>query len=166
MLLRKGIQAMTRRKKKQKPASRRNTNPSSNQPRNKEQSTRGIAQLHHKHFEGPIPPPEVFGAYEPEIAKTIVQMAQNESKHRHQIETNEQKNRREYIQTKQNLIYQTTRNSQVFAFIILFITITGSIFLLYKGRNLSGAGTFIAGIAPALKVLFSNPNKKQTDKKP
>lgn len=93
-------------------------------------------------FSGPIPPPQILAGYEnikTGFANRIVEMAEKEQSHRHGIED-------------KALISSITiqKRGQIFALILSLIILIGSMFLIYKGKEISGsilAGATLTGLA-------------------
>lgn len=103
-------------------------------------------------FQGPIPPPAILREYDqvhPGLADRIVSMAENQSRHRQEIE--------------KGVISTRNRNEargQTYAFILAIAVILGSIWLISSGRSTEGLAAIITEIV-ALAGVFIYGRKKQ-----
>lgn len=97
-------------------------------------------------FSGPLPPPDEFNKYPPEVQKAIVNDARAQMKHRHKIEN--------------KVVDSDSFAVKIGSFgtiIIYIICIIGTIFLFAIGKTIEGVliGT-ATGIAKSLVLFRSN----------
>ena len=96
-------------------------------------------------YSGPIPPPMALEQYEsiqPGFANRIITMAENEAKHRHEME--------------KQAVEHTIRMSNmgiIFAFITVLIFGALIFYALYRGLNVSTLGVAIGAIASVAGVF-------------
>ena len=93
-------------------------------------------------FSGPLPPPEMLSQYNaiiPSLAENIVQMAQDESKHRRLIE---QKTLQTNIDIS-NFNSSERKRGQIFGFAIGMTGLVVSSFMAYIGAEIASA--FVGG---------------------
>lgn len=121
-------------------------------------------------FMGPIPPPSVLKEYEqllPGAANRILEMAENQVKHRHEIE-NKQINI-EISQNQSNIELakkemSERKRGQLCAFTITLSTLFCGAVLSYLNKPLAGTLFGGAGLASVLLVFYSKnipwPKKK------
>ena len=95
-------------------------------------------------YSGPLPPPAAFRSYEevmPGAAKNIMEMAQQEQKHRMNWET-----------TYLNAEIKNEKQGQVFGFMVAALCISGAMLLGYVGEVLPAvvlAGASMTGVVRA-----------------
>lgn len=103
-------------------------------------------------FRGPLPPPEILREYDqilPGLAERVVTMAENQSRHRQDVE--------------KSVISTRNRNEtlgQIFGFILALVIAGGSIWLIFMGKKIEGLATIIAEIA-SLAGIFIYARRKQ-----
>ena len=107
---------------------------------------------HISRFSGPLPPPETLEKYNqivPGAAERIIKMAENQQKHRHDLEKNV---------TDSNVSSQ--KLGLILAFVLAMTAIVGGIWLSAHGK--SGAGlTSIIGALAALVGVFVYAKEEQ-----
>ena len=97
-------------------------------------------------FSGPIPPPQMLEAYNkilPGAAERILNMAEKQSAHRQNME--------------KTIVLSDTRNSHlglVFAFILVFTSISAGTFLTYIGKEGTGLTTIIGAITSVVAIFI------------
>lgn len=99
-------------------------------------------------FSGPLPPPDEFNKYPPEVQKAIVNDARAQMKHRHKIENK--------VVDSDSFAVKTGSFGTIAIYIICII---GTIFLFAIGKMIEGVmiGT-ATGIAKSLVLFRSNNN--------
>lgn len=97
-------------------------------------------------FSGPLPPPDKFNKYPPEVQKAIVNDARAQMKHRHKIENK--------VIDSDSFAVKIGSSGTI---IIYIICIIGTIFLFAIGKTIEGVliGT-ATGIAKSLVLFRSN----------
>ena len=104
-------------------------------------------------WSAPLPPPEVFRQYEEVLlgsADRILKMAEREQEHRHAQDERE-------FQVAQKVIDQTSKNTARGAwlgFIVLLAAITGGVFIIYSGENITGSVIALLPLVGALLALI------------
>lgn len=97
-------------------------------------------------FSGPLPPPDEFNKYPPEVQKAIVNDARTQMKHRHNIEN--------------KVVDSDSFAVKIGSFgtiIIYIICIIGTIFLFAIGKTIEGALIgVVTGVAKSLVLFRSN----------
>lgn len=96
-------------------------------------------------FVGPLPPPEVFSAYEdtlPGAADRILAMAEKQSSHRQEMES-----KALGTSSRQGTL------GQIFAFILSLVVIIIGGFLIYKDKDISGL-VIVISVIVSLVGLF------------
>ena len=91
-----------------------------------------------KSFSGPLPPPESLAEYEqisPGFADRIIQMAEKEQGHRHQLDEQRWPAQKKLLS-----------RGQVFAFILSLSIVIGGIWLLLEDKQISGFVTLLGAI--------------------
>lgn len=113
-------------------------------------------------FMGPIPPPNILNEYEqllPGAANRILEMAENQVRHRHEIENKqihiEMSQNQSNIELAKNTMSERKRG-QLCAFIITMSSLMGGAILSYFGKPLAGSLFGGAGLASVLLVFYSN----------
>ena len=115
-------------------------------------------QISHQQYSGPIPPPSMLNDYnkvQSGFAERIVSMAENEQKHRHELESHAVKG-----------AITKDKRSQRFALIcVLFIsTLCGG--LIYTGHDTAGSflgGSTLVGLAALFITGRRDTSKKQDE---
>lgn len=108
---------------------------------------------------GPLPPPEVLAHYnqvEQGLALRIVQMAENEAKHRHQCE-------QAALQTDIGIAKAQTRETalgQILAFIIAMTAIVGGMLTAINGAEWAGTFIGVGGLAGLVGAFIQGRNHK------
>lgn len=99
-------------------------------------------------FSGPLPPPDEFNKYPPEVQKAIVNDARIQMKHRHKIENK--------VVDSDSFAVKTGSLGTIAIYVICII---GTIFLFAIGRTTEGIliGA-VTGIAKSLVLFRSNNN--------
>lgn len=99
-------------------------------------------------FSGPLPPPDEFNKYPPEVQKAIVNDARTQMKHRHKIENK--------VVDSDSFAVKTGSFGAIAIYVICII---GTIFLFAIGKMIEGMmiGT-ATGIAKSLVLFRSNNN--------
>lgn len=147
-------------KKQEKPIKRKNSRAptsSEKEKRNKREpsDTRPESRVligRQVSFAGPLPPPEVFSAYEnalPGAADRILAMAEKQSSHRQEIEGKALES-----SSRQGTL------GQVFAFILSLVVIIIGGFLIYSDKNISGLVMVLTAIG-SLVGLFIYGKKRE-----
>mgnify|MGYP001591579865 CR=1 FL=1 len=108
-------------------------------------------------FSGPLPPPNVLEQYDrivPGAADRIIKMAEQQSQHRRELE-------RKVIDSD----VQNSKLGLIFGFIIGLVLISGGIFLIWKGYNLSGVllGVVYVGSVVGIFVYGSWERRKERE---
>jgi uncharacterized membrane protein len=102
-------------------------------------------------FQGPLPPPEILGAYSTVVqngAERIMQMAEKEQKHAHSIEI---------------FSIAAITIGQVLGFTIVIAATVGGMILVWQGKPISGFTGFFSGLALLVGGGYIG-RKKQTTK--
>ena len=107
-----------------------------------------------QHFQGPIPPPNTLAEYEnivPGAAERILTMAENQGKHRRNLEVK--------VIDKDS---DRASKGQIFAFIIAMTIIIGGFLLIWHGKSLEGMTSIIGAIATLAGVfIYGKVNKNR-----
>lgn len=112
-----------------------------------------IAAAQHS-FSGPLPPPAMLGQYDQVkegLADRIVCMAERQQAHRQEMESK-----------ALNASIRTERVGQNYALLLSLVIVTGSIFLIATGKEISGsllAGGTLCGLA----YIFITGRKEERD---
>lgn len=126
-----------------------------------------IMLRHEMSFEGPLPPPEILSHYEditPGLADRIVALAENEAKHRHEMDANivhaGVENQKQQI--------AIIKRGQFFGFgALTLFSILGILVAIYKNVWI-GSGLSLTGLVPivwAFRYDKRKPDQKSKDKK-
>lgn len=108
---------------------------------------------------GPLPPPDVLAHYnqvEPGLALRIVQLAENEARHRHQCE-------QDALQTDIKIAHAQTRETrlgQIFAFVIAMTAIIGGMLTAINGAEWAGTFIGVGGLAGLVGAFIQGRNNK------
>jgi uncharacterized membrane protein len=108
------------------------------------------------YFSGPIPPPSVLAQYNevlPNGAERIMTMAERQSQHREALEK----------KVVDGNVASQTRGSY-FAFILLFITIVGGLYLLHEGKSIVGLSAIVASVGGAVGVFFYSKREQRKER--
>ena len=114
-----------------------------------------VAAASIRHFSGPLPPPEVLAAYNqilPGAAERILKMAEEQERHRHQIEARV---------VRSNTFAQTA--GVIFGFILALIAIAGGIWLAYFGKSGAGLTTIIAAVAGLVATFIYGKHEQRRE---
>lgn len=110
-------------------------------------------------FSGPIPPPNALEDYEvilPGSADRILTMAENQSKHRIEIESSviNSKIKQSYI-------------GMYLGFVLALFMCGTSTFLIYSGKSIGGLATLVTAIAGLVGAFIygTNSNRKEREAK-
>lgn len=123
-------------------------------------TTRVVSVEQRELYAGPIPSAREFAKYEevvPGSADRILRMAEEQSKHRREIE--------------KQVVRASIKNSQrgqLIGFVITMIVLGISVWLLATGRELAGFGTILLDLATLVGVFVYNrvsERKERQDKK-
>ena len=111
-------------------------------------------EIRTQHFQGPIPPPNTLAEYEnivPGAAERILTMAENQGKHRRNLEVK--------VIDKDS---DRASKGQIFAFIIAMTIIIGGFLLIWHGKSLEGMTSIIGAIATLAGVfIYGKVNKNR-----
>lgn len=138
-----------------------------------EQNKQSLIEQHQyisEHYEGAIPPPKIVEGYEricPGATDRILAMAENDLKHKHELEIMEQKNIMECrLKVLENDAYGF-KKGQNLGFIIMLTALLGGFFLVYTNHEAGGYSTVVGVILfHFLSVMYrKNINKKPEEKK-
>lgn len=113
-----------------------------------------IAQSKLEYHSGPLPSPETLAEYkkiDEELFRTIVSMAKNQSNHRIEIE-------KQVISSD----IKSEKRGQWFAFILFFILIVGSFYLIYLGKYLGVAGV-VSAIVGGIAIFINNKKTQRIE---
>jgi uncharacterized membrane protein len=158
---------MTKNKRsKEKPE----TSPSSQKPLPSKNEIKEISQfiaqeIVAEKYSGPIPAPEAlrqYGDIHPDFPDRIIQMAEQEMKHRHRMEEKELDADIDYNEMIAKREDKEILRGQVFAFLIGAITITCGTYATVKGHPMAGSfigGTGVIGLVTAF-ILGRKGNTK------
>lgn len=117
------------------------------------------ARVQAEFFSGPLPPPSLLAKYNevvPGGAERILAMAESQSKHRESLES----------KVVEGNIKSQQRGS-LYAFVIAMTTITGGIYLIHTGNDLSGLATVITSLIGLVSVFAYaqyRQSKERTEK--
>ncbi|RMF68701.1 MAG: DUF2335 domain-containing protein [Calditrichaeota bacterium] len=104
-------------------------------------------------FSGPLPPPEVLGAYDkilPGAAERILKMAEREQRVSNEIDIK---------------LAKYVGRGQLFGFLLGLVTILGGILLIYVGKDVGGLTSLLAGLgALLLAYLHGQKESNETEK--
>jgi len=111
------------------------------------------------HFSGPLPPPEMLARYNDAVpggAERILAMAENQSKHRQELE-------RIVIDANAH----TQKTAPVYGFIICMTAILGGIYLIYLGKSAQGLASIVTALVSlaAVFVIGKLRQKKELNEK-
>lgn len=104
-------------------------------------------------FAGPLPHPDEFNKYPPEVQRAIVRDAKTQMKHRQNIEN-------KVVESDTYIV----KVGAIGTIAVFLVTILGAIFLLYNGRTVEGL--IVAGLGTIARSLvlfrsFDPPSVKQ-----
>jgi uncharacterized membrane protein len=108
-----------------------------------------VAAFAASYFSGPLPDPETFGAYEavyPGVAKSIVEMAMRNQRHRIDVD-------RQNLRQDRKLA-NTARLSLILTWTAVMSLVAAGTYLGANGQPILGGIFGTAGIAPVLIVLI------------
>jgi uncharacterized membrane protein len=129
-------------------------------------------------FTGPIPPPEMIGAYEsalPGLANRIMMMAESEGQHRHaqeqkaldaEIETKRQALNAD-IESNKKLVDAHIREvwiGQVFALVIALVALCLGAYVAVQGYQFAGAVIGAGGLAGIVTAFLRGGRKDDSSK--
>lgn len=106
-------------------------------------------------FSGPLPPPEIlekYNAVEPGFANRIMAMAEEQSRHRQNME--------------RMVIDRRTRHegrAQVLAFVLALAIGGGAVWLISIGKSLEGLGTIVAELTAFAGVFIYGKRRQQQE---
>lgn len=110
-------------------------------------------------FSGPIPPPEALAQYDqivPGSADRIIQMAENETKHRHSLEN-----------TALNATVNETRRGQRYGMAIGIVVLITSIIALFLGyetaASVLGGGTLVSLVSVFVYGRSASSKARRTE---
>jgi len=111
------------------------------------------------HFSGPLPPPEILAKYNDAIpggAERIMAMAENQSRHRQQLESNV---------LSANIFAQ--RLGSILGFVVCLAAIGSGTFLIYSGKSAAGLVPIIGALGGLVTVFIAGKSqqKKQLEQK-
>ncbi|HUY89083.1 MAG TPA: DUF2335 domain-containing protein [Pirellulales bacterium] len=114
---------------------------------------------------GPLPPPEVLGAYEkaiPGSGKSIIRMAVSAANHRREINLRHARFQRRVLELKgrESLL------GQVFAFTLALVAIVGGIVLLFAEKPVAGLGTIITAAVALITAFIAGKLIRPADAEP
>jgi uncharacterized membrane protein len=124
-----------------------------------------ISRTIEQEFQGPLPPPNVLGSYEkiePGTANRIITLAENETKHRHNME---HKMLDAEIAGQQNEAKEVMLG-QIFGFIIGLSTIVGGVYAAVKGAQWPGAIIGTTGVTGLVSVFVLGRKNAKDNKQP
>jgi uncharacterized membrane protein len=108
-------------------------------------------------FSGPLPPPEILKGYEdvlPGSAERIIRMTEKQQAHRIQIESSV---------VEENC--RSQRRGLHYGFAISLLVILGGFFLIYEGKNITGAAVVITAVAGLVGVFVYGKVKQSNQLK-
>ena len=127
------------------------------------------AIVQHTSFQGPIPHPEILAEYEeilPGAADRILQMAEKESAHRHNLEKHDAEGALELNRRNESLSFYSGICGQVVAGAITISAIAGGVICILNGQIWSGGflGGFPIAAIVYIFIAYRGP-KSQKDAK-
>jgi len=117
--------------------------------------------LHSRTFSGPLPPPDILDHYNQVVdegANRIVEMAEKEQAHRHNLET---------TSVEGNI--KSEKRGQNYALLICTLVILGGFILTWRGHEISGSIYAVGGLASLAYVFIrgrSQPRNNNQSTKP
>ena len=108
------------------------------------------SQLVATQFSGPLPPPSILRGYDdvcPGFAERIVKMAEDEGDHRRDLE-------RQMVKSdiaSAAAIPEEVRRGQIFAFLLSLAFLIAGTFLIYNGKQITGALVSAVGFLQSLQ---------------
>ena len=137
------------------------------EPRQKEML---IARIKREEFQGPIPPPHIlqqYGEIKSEYADTIIEMALNEQKHRHAMESmivsSEVGINSERVNTIKASVKMKMR-LQIFGFFITTIMLLAGVAFIYMDKNIGSITAFVLAIGSFCWTMFYGKKNPESDK--
>lgn len=106
-------------------------------------------------FSGPLPPPEVLERYNqamPGLAERIISMAEQQAKHRQQLET-----------TVVNSNAFVQKVGPFLGFIVAMTAVGGGIYLILQGKDGYGLAAIIGALASLAGVFIYGKKKQRTE---
>jgi len=116
-----------------------------------------IQTVSEQSFSGPLPPPSMLGQYDSVqdgFADRIVSMAESEQSHRQSLENK-----------SVEAAIKTESRGQNYALAISLLIITGALYLIDSGNEISGS-LLAGGTLTGLAYIFITGKKKDTDSTP
>lgn len=112
-------------------------------------------------FSGPMPHPDILKGYKdliPDAPERILQMAEQEQKHRIEVES------KMLAQNNMNIIESAKANkrSQIIAFILAFILVASGVALTILGHAIVGGTIFGTTIVGVVAVFITGKSRKDT----
>lgn len=111
-------------------------------------------------FRGPLPPPallEQFDRIEPGAADRIIQMAEQEQAHRHELESRRHEHEAAIERGNQSL----ERRGQTFGFVLALIVLLGGLTLLVLGQSVQGFALVIGDGIALISLFLYNERQKE-----
>ncbi len=115
-----------------------------------------ISRMTLQSFSGPLPPPEALARYNeivPNGAERIMQMAENQQRHRHSLEQKV---------IKANVFDQ--KLGLILGFVIMAGVAAAGVWLVSTGRDASGTAALVAAVAGPVSA-FIYGRKKQSEER-
>jgi uncharacterized membrane protein len=115
--------------------------------------TSGIIVQTQAQISGPIPSPEILAGYEkilPGAADRLVQMAEREQRHQHELD-----------KRNQTLRAIVTFSGQASAFLLGMTGTGGGIFLVLHDKSLTGLTTFLTSLGSLVAVYLYSRRRQQ-----
>ena len=126
-------------------------------------------QFIHEHYEGVIPHPKIVEGYEkicPGATDRILAMAEDDLKHKHELEIMEQKNvmecRLKVLENDANIF----KKGQILGFIVMLTALIGGFFLVYTNHESGGYSTVVGVILSYfVSVIYKNKVNRKLEEK-
>ena len=116
-------------------------------------------------YRGVIPPPTAMEGYEkvcPGAADRILAMAENDLKHKHEIETKEQDSIVRCRDEVLNSEISNFRRGQYFGFVIIVIALIGGFYLVLNNQKIGGYITLVSTVLLYFgAIMYRNKMEKQ-----
>lgn len=115
-----------------------------------------ITLIGSQYFSGPLPPPEILKQYDeivPGFAQTIVDQFVAQGEHRRQLE-------------KTAILSDVSRANWGLAagFLLAFIGIVGSLYIINAGRTAAGITAFIVSLAPLVVAFLESTRRRRKER--
>ncbi len=127
-------------------------------------------------YQGPIPPPEVLRGFEDVVegsAKQLIQLAENESIHRRQLESAAmsaniaaQEHQLTISQYQSKAVFRSDTIGQIFGLIVSLACIAGAIYLAINGQQTVAIALAAIPTAAVIRAFFTRTHQVSPTQQP